>query len=618
MKIEKIFCLVAVLCGILAFSVAISVPPASGYEISMFDAFPFHFWLLLFTSLGCSIFVVFIGGIRSDKSLWVFIGLAVSLLMNCLFLLLPYVRGYVLFGRYDTLTHLGMVKDILLTGHVGTSNFYPIVHLLATIIVEITGIGVTEVFYFLVALFSVVFTFGIYLLFKSFGTSSGQSLVAAAFSLPLIFSGYEAAIYPAYLSIFFIPYLFSFYHNRAFRPDSKKAYTLLLILTAFFITFCHPITTMYVILIFIFFWVSVKFHGRFIGFQNVHYAQLNAIGKNSARIALLMLVGSVAWYSQFISIQRSFREVITGFLLQIGSPFVRSVTEPLVGARLEIWQFLQVFAARYGAVSLMLVLSIAVSFYVLATMKRKTMFGTITFSYAVTFLVACILGVLFLFGYFPNMSEPVRALTLSLLFGTILSALVVSKSITTKSNLPLTSIKIRKRLLISAVGTALVAMMILSILSICASTLTSFPNDQVTQMDVTGFGWFQNSENSSIPVILNTRAQIERFDEYFGLDTNPYLLAAISNVDLRRLPSHFGYPQFPTIADAIDLKNVTAQEYVVLSGRDKVSQMFYPENVREQVPQFTQDDLVRLSSDPSANQIYDNGETEIWLVHGIR
>ena len=71
MRIEKIFCLVAVLCGIVAFLVAVSVPPASGYEISMFDAFPFYFWFFVFVSLGCGISVVLIGGLRSEKSPWV-------------------------------------------------------------------------------------------------------------------------------------------------------------------------------------------------------------------------------------------------------------------------------------------------------------------------------------------------------------------------------------------------------------------------------------------------------------------------------------------------------------------------------------------------------------------
>jgi len=614
LNIEKILGLAALAFDILGVLILISTGPAHGYEISIYDAYPYYFWLLLIASIACSSFSLINLTFKSRKSKWSAASLLNIIFVNSIVLLLPEFRGYVAFGRADTLTHLGLIKDILVTGHVGQSNFYPMLHLLASGLVEVVGLSAESATYLLVALFSVLYILGLYLLIRSTLVSSAASLVMLAFASPLIYSGYQAAIYPSFLALVFVPYLISFYQNREQFSHNRRQYTVLLFLVAFFIVLCHPVVAMYVIAVLLVFAFSRVLYIRFSGDRKPFVGQYRVLGRNLIAVSLIMLVTLLAWYLPFASIQGSFLAVYDGFVYHIGKPLISSTVQPLAVANLSLFQILQVYMSRYGAVSILLLASIICSFVTFLKIRKKQNVEPPRFMYSILFLFAIFIGAVFLFGYFPNEYEPVRAFQLSLLVGTVVTSMVVydvAKNLAIRSS---HKIRFRKSLLLIAVGLIIVALVALSMVSIYGSTFTSYPNDQVTQMDLTGSEWLGRSMDSAVAVVINVPGQILRFEDFSGFDTYPYVHATM---DSTRLPSHFGYPENIRVADALGLNYSYQHKYVVLYQRDRMSPYFFPENARSKAPQFTEDDFAKISFDPTADQIYCNGETEIWLIRGL-
>jgi hypothetical protein len=614
LTLEKILGLAALVFCIPAVFVLVSTGPAHGYEVSVFDAYPYYFWLFLIASIACCVFSLVYQAIESKKSKWLATSLLMIVLVNSIFLLLPAFRGYVTFGRYDTLTHLGLVKDILVTGHIGQSNFYPITHLLVSSLVEVVGLPTESVVYLLVALFSTAYILGIYLLVRSARVSSNVGLLILAFASPLIYSGYQAAIYPSFLSLLFVPYLISFYQNREFLRN-RRQYTVLLLLAAFFIALSHPVTATYVIVILLVFGFSRVLYIRFIGNRTSGVSRSIVPGKNSLAVGLIMLMTLFAWYLPFTSIQSSFMAVYDGLVYHIGKPLILSTVEPLAGTGLSAFQVFRVYVFRFGAVSILLLGSIICSFATFLKIRKKQNVPPLRFAYSILLFSAIFVGAMFLFGYFPNEYEPVRAFTLSLLVATIVTTMVVYDSVRDIVYRTPGKIRLRKSGFLIIVGMLIVIMVALSVVSIYGSAYTSYPNDQVTQMDITGSEWFERSFDSAVAVVANVRAQIPRFEDFSGVDTYPYVYAT---VDSARLPSHFGYEDHASVAEALGLNYSYQRRYVMLFQRDRLSSLFFPENARAKVPQYTEDDFVKISSDITADLLYVNGETEVWMIRGPR
>jgi len=601
-KIISIICFAFIL---IALFVIAKSPPASGYEISIYDAYPWYFWFFLVASIAGGIGILVHQAFAKEKSnCWV-AGLSIIIIANTIFLLLPEFRGYAFYGRGDTPTHLGHIRDILNTGHVGESNFYPIEHLLGASLVRVAGVSLENITSLFFVLFSGIYIANMYLLAKSAGKHSGQALLTIAFASPLIYSFFHVNIHPNILSLFMVPCLLYFYHKRELHSSNRLENTIVLLLLAFLITFFHPVTTLFVIIIFFTFGLAYVLYSRFLSHGSSEHGQYGIIGKNFFGVSLIMFITFFIWYFSYVSICQSFKRVADWLLYQIGKPLVMAQLEPLAEAELTPFQTFELFVNRYGAVFLLLFVSSISLIYVLKRILSKNRdLEPVTFTYSVQFLMALFIGTIMLFGYFVEYNL-IRVARLPLLMGTILSGLVIYDFIASyvKNN--------PKKLIFTAVtGIVIIAMAALSLGSVYNSPRTCKLNSQVTWMDVVGTKWFERSKSLDIPVIVNSAQSLHRFEDYnFGIDSSPITRARI---DRKRLPSHFGYAGNNTIAEALDFRD----RYMVLFKLDKVAPLFFPENVRPKVYQWTTEDFKRLRIDSYTAQIYDNGGFEVWRVYG--
>lgn len=126
------------IAGFLAIGVgnlAALTSPVSGYEASIYTDTPLLTWIGFFIAL-----VVFSTGIFGQQSIVrQSSGLGFTLLAAS-FLYLPLQRGYYMFGRGDSYSHLGHIGD-LLAGIPSEDLFiYPALHMLTAVIVQINGL----------------------------------------------------------------------------------------------------------------------------------------------------------------------------------------------------------------------------------------------------------------------------------------------------------------------------------------------------------------------------------------------------------------------------------------------------------------------------------------------
>ena len=254
--IDKALAALAFLFIAMALVIIAITPSATGYEVSLYDAYPLHFWLLSIASIACGIGILLRQTFAPKKSEWWMVGFIIISFTNIVLLLLPMFRGYALYGLGDTVTHLGFAKDILNSGHIGETNWYPILHIAQTTLVQVSGVTLESTYYLLVILFYGIYTGGIYLLAKSISRHSGQVSLIVAFASPLIYSYFHVAIHPNSLSLFMVPLLLYFYHKTRSTLHQRFPNSVLLVLLAFTIVFFHPITTLLAIVVLLALWLG--------------------------------------------------------------------------------------------------------------------------------------------------------------------------------------------------------------------------------------------------------------------------------------------------------------------------------------------------------------------------
>ncbi len=115
------------------------------------------------------------------QSRWWVVGLCVIIFINLVIILLPLFRGYYISDYADELNHLGMIKDISLTNHIGITNVYPLAHIISYKISLMCGLDSRIVIKILPSIFYLIYLMGLYLLARKISSQFGQVLLVMAF-----------------------------------------------------------------------------------------------------------------------------------------------------------------------------------------------------------------------------------------------------------------------------------------------------------------------------------------------------------------------------------------------------------------------------------------------------
>lgn len=590
-----------------------TTPPASGYEISIYDAYPVHFWFFLIGSIACGVSVLVLQAFSEEKSKWWIVGLLIVIFVNLIFLSLPAFRGYVIYGRGDTLNHLGSMGDILVTGHVLQENYYPIVHLLGSTLSNIAGITQDGMIVnVLLVVFYLMYVMGIYLLANVINDCRGQALLIVAFASPLIFSKFHVLIHPSFLSLLMIPFMLYFYHLRNRFTSHRIEITLAFLIMAFAITFCHPVTALFAIAIFFTFAITPFLYRLIMKHKGVKLFKSSILSNNSSiYLILIMIISLFTWYFSFAAIATSFEMVIGWLVYGVGNSVSAEYMSLLTEAEISLSQTIGLFINRYGAVTLYLLVSLVALIFILKmtlSIKEKTEPHKIVFIYSLQFFTALLISFSFFFGYLIEF-DALRIMRFALLMAVILNGLIfyqlIKRALSNKvgrMNFHIGKASVSFLILILLTSTTL------SIFNVYGSPRISDPNFQVTNMDITGMNWFLEHYDPEVVTSCRSGSLFRNFEDLLKGRKIEY--SERVKLDPKILPTHFGYDKNSSISTTFSYED----KYIILSEFDKLYSMIFPENIREKSHQYAGEDIARLNGDLASTKIYTNGEYWTWQI----
>ncbi len=625
-------CCLAICAGIVAFT-----PPASGWESSLYAAFPIPVWALLSLALVCGIVILIHEALASRQSRWWIAGLLLVISANSIFLSLPVFRGYATYGRADTLTHVGWIEEILRTGHVADSDFYPVTHILGASLTQVTDLSTGTVVTVLSVLFSCLYVSGMYLLGRAVTRSPRGGLLLAALASPFLFSLYHVHPHPTILSLFVLPVEFYLYHMASAQKTHRWRYVLLLVLVLVIIALFHPVTAAFTVLAFLVFALSpFLFRLLRLKTETSSAARWGSVGVNIALIGVLVTAVSFgSWYYASGTIEKQIEKASSSILSEFGggaadavldgagepdespagpkSAIVQTRLDQLSLADLTIPEVLQIGISRYGTILLYLAAALlAGAFLVYRTVRRGRPPDLIVFAYGIQFLLILVIGVVALFTYAPDGNE-IRMMKMPLFFGTAFLGFGIWDYATGHGSttgqpslhgmLSTRSVKLLPVLLAAGIAAA----GILSLGSVYGDYRNASYNMQVAYAETTAAEWFGAAACEKVPVAGRIPSQMRQLIyAVYGVEAG-----ACERIkpDWVGLPTHFGYEEFDTVVEALGGK----AHYVVMLPSDLIVPL---ERRTPGLSVWTAEDIAELDSDRTANRIYTSGCVQIWKVPG--
>ena len=569
-------------CSLLAVVAIINlVPPADGYEISLYGAYPRYFWVALIVTIFSGQLVILgsaIYGRERDRS-WVF-GVALILASDAILFLMPYIRGYPIYGRGDVLTHIGYVRDLSEVGIDG--NIYPLMHLHVRALSHATGLPPSAVINILPVVFSFVCFGGLFYLAVGLFERS-HALFCLPFVIVPFVGGSHSVVVPFTLSVLLVPFVL----YVLFKEQRTTAIAIRVVLVASIIgsALYHPLTAV----------MMLPVYGMYVGFKRAE--PFKSRWRGPTKIASLATVVFAAWYLQTYGIINRFETVYERVL---GSAESASELDAYVGTvntySPRLVDIVEIVLIRYGIA--MLFFGFATVFIVFAIYRwRRNGTGQNLFLvfFSGSFVLFAGLSVALLLNNF--IAGWGRPLSIGKIFAAVLAASLfyfLWKVDDVPSGRPVVSLSL---------AAVLLSVAVLAPLGVYPTLAATENNHQVTEMEIDGTEWMFEHRNAEITLDGHRLVQY-RFEHFH----NGTLNETVKQYETRRPPDHFGYDR----ADALGA--FYEQDRYVMVNR--LAEDTYPKQFPgyEEYWRFTPEDFDRLAHDRSASQIYDNGEVRTYLV----
>ena len=583
----------------LLFSVLIiaTTPPATGYEISIYDAYPVILWVLLSINIFFSIYTIIRSGDSLSKN--TYYSYFSILLIETIILSLPIMRGYYsISGKgWDIYHHMFRASQILNSGNLSSTDIYPIMHIWLSILHNFFPdfIVLTIV---LSIVFFILYILSLYILGKTIlGTKTG-GLFVSIFGIPLIFSYGHYAFYPFLFALFIIPLSLYSYQKIIQNPSQKTAFYICAISLSFFIVFCHPMITFFLIIMF-----SVFVFYELLKRWKISSRLSNIVAIN---ILAIVLLSFLIWLIQFKDLLETLQGMASALIgagthISIISYQMNTITT----SKASIWLVIDYFIKVYGSIFLYFSLSLFFLLYIIYQYYQNKKIFEVELIYSLQFFVALFIGIALITGYFV-IFEPIRAAMYALIFATIMCGLFFYRIWFSEIS------EKRKLVIITSITVIITFSCMLSILAIYPSPWFSNPNSELTYGDKTGMDWILEYRNEKIPIASEDPDRIYPYSTYFYESASTRKFQEL-NEYLRIIPSNFGYDTNRTIGDSL-IYLPDENVYIITTEMMKLAPYAVSVDRRNRIKSFEDSDFIRLKSDPSVNLVYTNSEFGVWNI----
>lgn len=595
LKLTGLLCIVSV---IVALAVAHQFP-AAGYELSIYSSTPALVWYLLLAGLvgGIGIVVHEMATERYTQSRTYLVGFAVILLATVAFLCLPYVRNYVSSTRADQLGHIGLLEDILWTGHISSLNPYPIAHTLLSQIALITGLSAFQAVNLNTALILPIFASMTYLLATAILPHRGQHVLAA-----LVAGGTMAGIGRYYLipntwSILMLPLLFYCY----FRSDRVPFKVLLMVLLVAY-PFFHPLSSLLVIVALAAMEIPKPLYSRLL--RRLH---VNVPPWMASRPVLWPILLESAIFAPWVLTRPALAPNVRQFWRQLttfsGSQQLQKTGTDMGKAGLTALDAIVIALKLYGEILILVSLAVVGLFLLTRQLRsgdkdprrhRLLLVGLLL-------LLACLFYAAFFVGI-PG--------TQSLAGDRILIYVEVASIPLVAFALWEVSSRTKHRLLTwGGIYGLIVLVAMLNVAAHYSSPYVVRPSEHVTQRDMTGMTWYLEEKD---PMVYSyyVVSPPTRFAQCL-LGNAAMELREDIKYESTQFTDHFCYFDSSGSDNCSTLgEQYSGPIYVNIHKYDKIAY----QTVWQNLNRFNDVDFQKLEQDPTVDRIYSNGEVDILFV----
>ena len=603
----KFLVIISFISILLALLIIKIVPIATNYEISIYEVYPIYFWILL----SIPISMAFLKVIIEDKSdNYTFIAISAALFSLFILLSLPFFRGYLFYGAGDTFTHLGMIKDIAITGHIGLNNPYPIIHLFIFSLSTLTNLTPDTISLFIPSIFIFIFVMAMFLLSKSLGYSKKASLFVMLFSIIPVFGiGLTTEyIMPSLDAFLYIPLvLFIFFESR--NSKNKMEFSIILIITLILIAFFHPEPLIFLIIFFIILYFVSYFEKKL----NYGFNKPTNLHKQRLFMPILFLtIASLMWFSSTYAFGTSVSQIFNAFVLNL-QPDSTPVNTLIGGFHIKTTDVLSIISKEYGVMLIYLIMGffLTLSTFMKIILKKRVTFLILLLSSV--FLAFIVTNLIFLTKGTSIGFSVIRQLKYPLLIVILILGLYFSIFI--------------KNLNLKSISHIIIIVLFVFILPILAITST-YPSPSIQQVNyeptmtnINGMSFLLDNRNSNIYVseMLDFSYQTRYADYLEGYeskktnlidDYDNNIVGGYTNNSIITLP-HFGYN-----STNFEIGNYYQKSEYLIMYPPVLS--YYPEIYPnyENLWKYNSGDFEILENkNPSVDCLYSNGDFKIFIIN---
>jgi hypothetical protein len=579
-----------------ALLVILLTPPASGYEFSIYDAYPNYFWCLIITSIFLGQICAVLSVLDDSTGKYWPLGFLAAVIANCLLLFLPVIRGYFIYGSGDILTHIGYMKDIGNYASIG-SNHYPILHMLGFSMHEFTGLSFGIITMIIPPIFSIVSIFYWYILGKEIFNDKFKAitLVLIAF-LPMhgVTNSLFTPNHEAFLMLPLVLYCLIKFQNAA---DKREISAILITLSVLIVLF-HPLIAIMVMSIY-----ALQYASDII-------SKLALSSKPHAKntwivIAIMAIIFSV--WSTYIHLLTNVLDPLISSI--IGTDAVES--ELLANLNLvsqvevDIFYLIKLGLFTYGLDAILGLLALISILYLLILYTK----GEVRTSRFLLFSIVCFiaffaLGITIFFTI--NQFGYARVYKIARIF----SLIVISSSVVTAYRRLQNISSFKKVIFCALTCTVIIVLIVLSAFTLHLSPNIKQINQQVPMSDYYGMAAFFEKRDDSILILEHGISQVRFHDAIYGCSYPKVNIRYNWGGDNSLLPvDHFGYNASSSLGS-----NYNGERYFLLATQGK---NFY-ENMYPEFPdkwRFTDQDYEMLESDTSVIRVGSNENLALYLIN---
>jgi hypothetical protein len=562
------------------------------YNLYFYEQFPQLFWITIIISL-ISIYVYQLYySNKSNGNIYLYVSFLLLFIWNVLLLSVPLIMNFSVYGRGDTLTHIGFIVDIVLYGNISLINEYPVIHLLAAALTFTTGVSIEKTSILLPIIFSLCFIIFIFACSKKFYKFYKGTIFLMILGSSLLFSSYHLLLSPYSQAVLFSPIII--FILLYFIANKSKASSLLILIIGLMIIFLHPLFALIFIIVLMCINIYIYINNKF--------SLKNSGGYNS-----------IIWVTLFITTTYLFMNIENFLALNSMYKFInfslgslkpseyQTAIDIVQSTNVEYMRIIKAIIYKYGTYFLLFFLSILMLYNIVDEFLKKRFQQSLLliFNVLIISIVMYLISAFTLFIYLDfGASRLYKA-------GFVLSILVLPQYL----NICLfkdDNIYHYKYIKIIFILSIIIFLTILSIYSLYPAPNNGFVNQQIVKSEYQSLNTFYRFNCDHYDIVELGLESTRYFHAFNGIDESSR--KGKLAWDYRLIKDHFGYDNYNNISSTY----IQPTYFIDLIFQSKI----LPDPIlREKyLDRFNESSFNLFNNDLNIIRFYDNGELRMYLI----